>query len=306
MLGEDACQPFTLQLGKDRVVVYPPARWNEQNGAYCWTEDPEHSIGSVDDIPVWLADEVLIDVEREIKSNTITQQDADSFLNTASEFLVRLLQTCRWRTEQTWIHAADLPKSYNVRYFDEAGNRIRGGVADMAGACVTTMFVGLPHLDSTAWDTIRQDLASGAVPELWEELLLDAKEALPNQPRRAIIDAGAACEVFIELFCNKLADALGVDKDVYQELTPRNQPFPKYFHVVLRYLTKRSLKDEHPEIYNEIDHLYNTASSVRHEGRCQYKGKQGRVVDVGSQEAGKMINAARSAIEWANSLRNES
>ena len=308
MLGEDVCQPFALEVGENRVVVYPPARWNEENRAYCWTEDPERPIGSVDDIPVWLADEVLIDVEREVESNTITQEDADNFLKTASDLLVRLLQTCRWRTQQTWIRADILPTSYNVRYFDEAGNWIRGGVADRAGAVVTKAIFGLPHLNSTMWDTICQDIASGAVPELWEELLLDAKEALLNQPRRAIIDTGAACEVFVELFCNKLANALGVDKDVYTELTPQRRPFPEYFHVVMRYLVKHSLKDEHPDIYKEITHLYKTASSVRHEGRCQYKkdDKKGTIVKVDAPRASSMIKAARSAIEWAKSLWNES
>lgn len=306
MLGENVCKPVTLHLGEDQVIVYPPARQNKQNGAPCWDSDPEHSVGSVNNIPLWLADMVLIDVKREIKSNTITQEDADNFLSTASELLVRLLQTCRWRTSQTWITVFNLPRSYTVRYYDEAGNRIRGEIADIAGAIKIIIVGDLPYLDNSIWDTICRDLVSEATPELWEELLLDAEDALPRYPRRAVIDAGAACEVFIESFCRKLASACGADKEVYQELTPRFRTFPEYFHIVLRYLIKHSLKDEHPESYNEIEHLYKTVNSVRHEGRCEYKDERGRAVDVGSREAGNMVTAARSAIEWANSLQNES
>ena len=80
----------------------------------------------------------------------------------------------------------------------------------------------------------------------------------------------------------------------------------EYFHVVLRYLVKRSLKVDNLDVYKEIDHLYLTVNSVRHAGRCEYKGGKGEVIGVGSKEVREMINAARSAIEWASSLQNES
>lgn len=87
------------------------------------------------------------------------------------------------------------------------------------------------------------------------------------------------------------------------QLTPRSRTFPEYFHVVLRYLFRRSLKDDHPDIYEEIGDLYRTANSVRHEGVCQYTD-EGRTVEVDAARASKMVEAARSAIEWANSLGN--
>ncbi|MBA7595402.1 hypothetical protein ES703_02365 [subsurface metagenome] len=305
MLGENACRPCTFQLREDRVVVHPPARLDERDGKPCRFAD-WHPADSVDGISIWLADTVLIDVTSEVKAYALTEEDVDNFISIAREFLAKLLQTCRWRTGQAWIHADDWSGSHSVHYFDEAGNQIRDGLAKRTGVIVVNRTPGLPNLDSTVWDTVCQALASEAVPELWEELLLDAVDALPSHPGKAVIDAGAACEVFIKSFCNKLADALGADEDVYKELTAQHRPFPEYFHVVLRYLVKRSLKVDNLDVYKEIDHLYLTVNSVRHAGRCEYKGGKREVIGVGSKEVREMINAARSAIEWASSLQNES
>jgi hypothetical protein len=303
MLGEDACQPFTLQFGKHQVVVYPPARMEE--GTPKWSADPEHLVGSIDDVPVWLADTILIDVtgEVELESSKLKKSDEDDFFDTANTVLSNLVQTCRWRTGQTWIRRRVLPTTYYVDFFDEHGNLIYTS----EGAKRIQHLVVKSHpqdgeLDNSIWDKICHDLASGTAPELWDELLLDARDAV-SSPRRAIIDAGAACEVFIERFCKQVSDKLAVPQADYARLTQRRRTFPEYFHVVLQHLIKRSLKVEHQDIYEEIDHLYKTASSVRHEGKCQYKNKRtGKVVEVGSQEAKRMIDAARSAIEWANSL----
>jgi hypothetical protein len=303
MLGEEVCQPFTLNIDQDRVVIYPPARWDNENHTPCWVHDPSHLIGGIYDVHIWLADILLVDIERKLDHDNITKKDADDFFNKAIAVLTRLLETCRWRSGQTWIHAQDWRRSYTVHYFDEAGEIMRGGHADVAGEVLVRMTIGLPNLDADAWNTVRQDLTSGATPQLWEELLLDAKEMLPDHHRRALIDAGAACESFIKSFCDELADAIGADPVVYQALVAGRRPFPEYFDLVLRFLVNRSLKDEQPSTFQQIETLYLTDNSVRHAGLCQYKTSKRIVIRVDSERASQMLHAASCAIEWALHLR---
>jgi len=302
MLGDDASTSYTLQKDEYKVKIYPPTRWDKENEKYCWNSDSNRPIGGFNNQPFWLADHILIDVGLEVNSYALTQEDADGFRDIANEFLLKILRTCRWRTRQGNIDINQLPGSYSVHYYDDKGNIMRNGVANIAGVMVVHATIGLPHLDKDTWGTICEDIVKRSEPELWEELLIDARDVFLKHPRRAIIDAGSACEVFIEAFCNKLADSLSVDKEVYNQLAPRNRTFPEYFHIVMRYLVRRSLKDEQPDVYKEIDGLYRAMNSVRHEGLCQYKTERGKIVYVGTQETGRMINAAESAIKWASSL----
>jgi len=171
----------------------------------------------------------------------------------------------------------------------------------MMGTLSMAVFIG-GESSSNIWHKVQQDITGGVYPELWQRLIMDAYQAVSRDPSSAVIKAGAACESFIEKFCDNLSHKQQVSQDVYVGLTSGGRTFPEYFHVVLLYLLGRSLKNENGDLYTKIDNLYRTVNSVRHEGLCQFKDTKGKPVTVHSEVARQMIKSVEDAIKWAKSL----
>jgi hypothetical protein len=303
MSGAVSADSAQMVIDGDIVRTYPPAIFDDVQHQPKWSVTEEEATGSSNNEPTWNADIAIIDVEGEIKSVVIEESDEVRFLGAATQGLRRLLEVYRWRSGQYQIIIAGekLYADYHVDYFDSEGNKTKTwrGTSGLGSLSITT-FSG-EKSSNNIWNEVRQDIISDNYPELWQNLIMDAYQAASTDSSSAVVKAGAACESFIEKFCDDHSKKQQVDQAVYKALTPRNRTFPEYFHIVLHYLFGRSLKYDEASLYKEIDNLHQTINFVRHEGRCQYKINN-KIITVDSNVARQMITSAVHAIKWAKSL----
>lgn len=303
--------PQLLKMKPEEILVYPPAL----NSPYFskkspWSPKPEHLCGKLNNRPVWNAKYIIIDVTRHFPTTPITAAQEKALLTTARKTLYKVLTLYRWRGKQLQINVTNIEQiDYRVRYFDTTGNRMFWGPEGAHARGETHLTLTLVSPRNKEWNVICQDLISGNMPEIYESLLLDARSVASQEPRRAVLDAATACEVFIENFCETASKSSPkkVDPIIYSALKQskkREGEVLFYFHEMLKYLFGHSLKDDKPDLYEKLDYLRKTNNSVKHEGKCQYKekGKKGKIKKVHAPEAREFINTVEETIQYTKSL----
>jgi hypothetical protein len=301
--GEHGNRPKCIQTSSEEIMVYPPAKYEYSLFEKpLWSPDPKQAIGKVNGELVWKADCIPIHIRKTFTSIPITDENQQALVTTAREILYKLLTLYRWRGGQLQVTVTDIENlNYDLRYFDSTNKLINAGPGGSTG--ISQLNVSLMPFKPIAWNDISQQLVSGAMPELYENLILDAYAVAPEEPRRAILDAATACEVFIKKFCYDTSqNNPKVDPIVYSALTTRNIPLLSYFHEVLKYLLKHSLQEEKTKLYQELDCLVRTNNSVKHEGLCRYRNDKGRFIQVDLRRAREFIKAVEHAIEYTKSL----
>jgi len=300
---EDGSSPQYIKTGSEEIVVYPPAKYKYSLFEEpLWSPDPKQFIGKINGEPVWNANCIPIHIKRDFPTIPITSEDQEALVAVARDSLYKLLTVYRWRGGQLQVHVTNIEQlEYDLRYFDSANEPIYAGPGGVSGA--SHLVLTFMPRQIIEWNDICQDLISGIEPELYESLILDARSVVSQEPRRAVLDAATACEVFIKKFCDDASRSNpGVDPVVYSALTPRGIPLLSYFHEVLKYLFKYSFKERKQTLYKELDCLIRTNNSVKHEGLLQYKDDKGRIIKVDSLRARKFISAVKEAIEYTKSL----
>lgn len=304
---EHGSSPQYIKTGSGEIVVYPPAKYEYSLFKEpLWSPDPEQAIGKVNGESVWHANCIPIHIRKDFPSIPITDEDQKALVTVARGILHKLLTLYRWRGGQLQVNATNIENlNYDLRYFDSANNLINAGPGGATGT--SQLNVALIPLKTIEWKDICQDLISGNMPELYEGLLLDARSVASQEPRRAVLDATTACEVFIKSFCEVASKNRNTDQVVYEALTRSKRKKGEllfYFHEMLKYLFGHSLKEDNLFLYVKIDCLRLTNNSVKHKGKCQYKekGKKGKIKKVYAPEAREFINAVEEAIQYTKSL----
>ncbi len=305
---EDGSSPQYIKTGSEEIVVYPPAKYKYSLFEEpLWSPDPKQFIGKINGEPVWNANCIPIHIKRDFPTIPITSEDQEALVAVARDILYKLLTVYRWRGGQLQVHVTNIEQlEYDLRYFDSANEPIYAGPGGASGA--SHLVLTFMPRQIIEWNDICQDLISGIEPELYESLLLDARSVVSQEPRRAVLDASTACEVFIENFCETASKSSPkVDPIIYSALKQskkREGEVLFYFHEMLKYLFGHSLKDDKPDLYEKLYYLRKTNNSVKHEGKCQYKekGEKGKIKKVHAPEAREFINAVEEAIKYTQSL----
>lgn len=309
MQGSWSRKPQSITTDLEEIVAYAPAvSAPPRSEEPVWKPDPKHLIGGVKDKLFWEAKYIVIDIRRDFLTIPIEKADQEALIAKARNILYKILTLYRWQERQLQINVRNIEQvNYRIWYYDVAGNLINAGPEGVqkTGEVHLTAKT-LPRVDK--WDDICQHLASGIMPELYESLILDAYSVVNQEPRRAVLDAATACEVFIENFCETASKSSPkVDPIIYsalQQSKKREGEVLFYFHEMLRYLFGHSLKADKPDLYEKLYYLCKTNNFVKHEGKCQYKekDKKGKIKKVNAPEAREFINAVEDAIQYTKSL----
>lgn len=305
---EHGSSPQHMTTGYEEILVYPPAKY-----AYSlfkkplWSPDPKQFIGKINGEPVWNANCIPIHIKRDFPTIPITSEEQEALVTVARNVIYKLLTVYRWLGGQLQVYVSNVEQlEYDLRYFDSTNEPIFAGPGGASGT--SHLVLTFMPREIIEWNDICQYLVSEIEPELYESLLLDARSIVSQEPRRAVLDAATACEVFIENFCETASKSSPkVDPIIYsalQQSRKREGEVLFYFHEMLRYLFGHSLKADKPDLYEKLYYLCKTNNFVKHEGKCQYKekGKKGKIKKVNAPEAREFINTVEDAIQYTKSL----
>ena len=188
---------------------------------------------------------------------------------------------------------------WSVRYLTDEGQELEeedGKIRGFSGAQFT---IGAAPLTPDAISMVASP--DSAEPYVWDQLLLDAYELLPDVGG-AIAMAAAALETFIAWALDVLQEERELPEGLWKWMKTRNNDHTKEpsvaekFDVLLRAFTGRSLKGE-PELWKHFKQLRAARNSLVHEGVAIVEKSR---VDDGKARA--LVIGADSIIKWCELL----
>jgi hypothetical protein len=188
-----------------------------------------------------------------------------------------------------------------VAWFDgESGNRLpvyNGGINGQVASGAAPS----PERGVATMEAIRASLGKAALPELAESLLLDAEFALVTlRIREALFALGTASEVASEQYIERKRAT--ESQPVRDALRQRASSFAaRRYDLVPRIIDGRSLAQDAPDTFVDLERAYRARNTVAHEGRAFYE-EDGQAVEVSSEIAMRFLMAARQAVAWIASL----
>ena len=260
--------PKSIKRGDKEIIIYPPMHTKKDTTEkpFSQLKTPKPRKTQLDKLNC-----IVIDIRRDLQTIQQVEQASEALLSEARKILYQLLNLCRKR-KIPHIGNINVEKlDYRMRFFDTNGNRIRD-------TGQTNLTLQTPAFESGKWADICQDLASGNLPEIYEILILDAYSVVSTEPRRAILDASTAREVYVKRF--------------YKSNNKRKSAI-------------KLLRENKPELMEKLDCLQKTNILVKHEGLCGYNDKKGRFTEVDYKRAWEFIQAVQDAIEYTRSLESK-
>jgi hypothetical protein len=144
-------------------------------------------------------------------------------------------------------------------------------------------------------------------PELYEELLSDARAALFHRSlRRAILELTIACEVAIKqaFFSKATAAELSMYFDDRRRVCHTVGGFTNLLDKPAEHILGQSFRKIKKRASTDIDCLFQCRNQIAHEGEpTTYKDKRGRSQIVDQPITKECFKAADSLFAWLRSLR---
>ena len=245
-------------------------------------------------------DVLLIDVYRKITADDcdpdgrLRREIIDAIQVPALDFAREFLSYTRWRTGQADLvpHGIGARMSYSVLRPD--GSEMRGALGP-----ITVALVGPDSriLTPDRWRQIAQDLDARCEIDLVDVYLLDAEAVVHREPRRAVLDAAIAAEVFIESYVAGRAGNPAAQLCEYVRASVED-----WYDKILECVAGRSLRKSQPALWKDLKYLFSARNCIAHEGRCERKDDGKKRVKVDAPEAARLIAQCRRAIDWVRQL----
>jgi hypothetical protein len=222
--------------------------------------------------------------------------DCDPPYDLISRTINSFLSKLRFVTRSSKIRPIDFPMvSWNLLYLNDDESELEES-KELARVRFARYFkLTLTGLDNSVWQEIFKLPHDYSVPK-WEELILDAQEALP-EIGQSIVLAVTALEVFISHVLNELSKNKPIQNDLWEWLNNRqwwlqNPSTEEQFDILLKVLLGVSLK-ENADLWESFKNLKTARNSFIHEGIA----KVGRSV-LSQKEAMQLLKKAKDIIKF--------
>jgi len=205
-----------------------------------------------------------------------------------SSFLIRF----RYVTQTPHIHSTSLKFDlFTIRYLNDDGTELKqekGKVRGKSGSL--NKFTYLP-LNQDIWEKVSSLKSDFKIP-IWNDLLLDAKDELP-EIGPSIVLASSALEVFISTILNQCATEDKIPPKLWRWINNRseegghwiqNPSLLDQFDILLLTITGHSLKED-DNLWKEFKKLKNVRNNFIHGGiASESKRPVKRITEERAQE----------------------
>jgi len=232
------------------------------------------------------------------------------FMNAAIEAARRFLTFSRALARDTLIYFVGQEVSTEHLHFIgfphceswwdlKSGNQLGD---ETINSCFGEVVGGRSGIEAVPWKKLQSAVQSLSQPPAHILALLDAQTAAVNyEDSKAVLLAAVGVEVAVKSFLQRTDS----DKELLRLLEDRLELafWEKYFHLLLTLVQQPSLKTAMPDLYKRIEILFRVRNTIAHEGICYYeKDDRGIPVVLRNREIWGLLNSARDAIDWLDTL----
>jgi hypothetical protein len=210
---------------------------------------------------------------------------------TVRGFIARL----RYVTRSAHVQPVDLARgaTWRLQYLNDDESELPPQPELLRGVGGKVRSISLTSVPLDVWESIHE-LEPDWAPPVWDDILLDATNALPRIGT-AVVLAATALEVFIADVLERLAKNSDVPRDVWQWMNERrdidrNPSTEEQFDVLLKHFVGRSLKDEQ-KLWQIFTELRTARNKFVHEGTARAGGNP-----ITFERAGQLVASAGEII----------
>lgn len=160
--------------------------------------------------------------------------------------------------------------------------------------------ITVPETGAATFGDFTASIVAGPHPALHLSLLVDAEFALMSlRIREAILNIASACDIHAGLY---LKNQTLISQTQARNTTKINGTFAeKYFHELTSAVCSKSLKQDKPEVFSDIEATYEQRNSLIHAGKL--RGNYALLGEIQKHhQAMEWLVSAHEALEWLDSL----
>lgn len=280
---------YGIEIEDYKVHIYPPAPSDAQ------TENQkldEFYIGGKKAVEV---NALRIDfIKEDFRRDEDSECDPPYYIldKVVNDFLVRL----RFVTRAAQIRQIIFPNvSWNIQYLNDDESELIQEKGKIRGRGSRAFKFSWITIDNRIWENIHS-LPADYSPPVWDTLLLDASDLLPEVGASIVLSA-AALEVFISWLLEQLAGRSSIPPELWEWINHRqhwtqNPSVGSKFDLLLKVLLGVSLKDQ-PELWEAFKNIRTARNSFAHEGIAKIGG---RPIDEGG--ARRLVGRAAEIVRF--------
>lgn len=138
---------------------------------------------------------------------------------------------------------------------------------------------------------------------LTDEILSDAQSAwFEGNLRRAVLELAIACEVIVKRHFFAGDSPAGAAFDYLEDKAKVSVRIPELIDRVCTEAFARSFRDDHPDRYRDVDHLFRCRNKVAHRGELSFRDDGGRKIDVDALTVQSWWNAVVALRTWLRDI----
>lgn len=184
--------------------------------------------------------------------------------------------------------------TWRLQYLSDDGSELAEDPALVRGRGGRKWSFSFASLAPSIWDRMH-DLPPDWIAPVWDDILLDASNALPNIGT-AVVLAATALEVFAADVLERLAADGDVPAEVWEWINKREDwvqepSTEEQFDVLLQHFSGHSLKEE-TKLWQDFKELRTARNKFVHEGEARVGGKP-----ITLERAAQLVAAATNVIQ---------
>ena len=294
--------PFSVQIPEgEHFTVY---KYEDEGYEVRVCPPKERSKGPADSTTV---DQIEIDGRKALSSNVLRidfrkeqfDRREDTELDPCPEFIERTVNSflvrLRYVTRAAKVRTVNFVKSdWRLQYLNDDETELKREDGFIRARVMGTVSLRVIPLTKEVWSSIH-DLSPDFEPPPWDDLLLDASDALPEVGPSLVL-AATALEVFVARILDELAKRSTIPSDLWTWLNNREWWFrdpttEEQFDELLKFLLTYSLKEDQ-QLWEAFKHIKSARNSFVHDGTARV----GKVV-VTNEHARRLVDSAVEIIQ---------
>jgi hypothetical protein len=234
----------------------------------------------------------------------------DDYTKIALKALSRFLRFFKYRQAHALLREPTDEDLSSPDWTDENGQEVLSNAIFLTmslGGIELEDEVGVRALAAADDPMLQQALTEPLIePELYEELLSDARAALfQGGLRRAILELAISCEVGIkQAFFNKATEAaLSPYFDEKRQVRSSVGGFANLLGEPAERILGQNFGKTEKRAYAHIHHLFECRNQIAHEGKPTYKNRRGRLCSADQAIAQEWFKAAIHLFAWLRRMQ---